>query len=97
MQPAVAKKVYGVVMTSSPGWMPRAISATSSASVPEVTPMPNWHCEYAATSFSSASTSGPTMKYLRVRDAVDRRAASPRGSSRTGPSGPTGGSVGCRT
>ena len=45
MQPPVAKKVYGVVITSSPGPMPTAISATSSASVPEVTPMPNWHCE----------------------------------------------------
>ena len=41
MQPPVAKKVYGVVMISSPGWTPRVISETNSASVPEVTPTPN--------------------------------------------------------
>ena len=38
--PAVAKKVKGEVITSSPGPMPSAISASSSASVPEETPMP---------------------------------------------------------
>ena len=36
--PAVAKKVYGLVITSSPGWMPSAINAISSASVPDETP-----------------------------------------------------------
>ena len=35
--PAVAKKVNGVVITSSPGPTPSAISAASSASVPEET------------------------------------------------------------
>ena len=37
----MAKKLYGVVITSSPGWRSIAISATSKASVPEVTPIPN--------------------------------------------------------
>ena len=38
MAPAVAKNVYGVVTTSSPGPIPRAIIAASSASVPEEMP-----------------------------------------------------------
>ena len=38
MQPAVAKNVYGVVITASPGPIPRAISAASWASVPELMP-----------------------------------------------------------
>jgi len=37
IDPAVAKDEYGVVMTSSPAWMPSAISATSRASVPDET------------------------------------------------------------
>ena len=40
MVPAVAKNVYGVVMTASPAPMSRAISAASKASVPEDMPMP---------------------------------------------------------
>ena len=39
MEPAVAKNEYVLVMTSSPGPTPSAIRATSSASVPEDTPM----------------------------------------------------------
>jgi hypothetical protein len=39
MQPAVAKNVNGVVMTSSPWPMPSAISATINASVPLETPI----------------------------------------------------------
>jgi hypothetical protein len=39
MTSAVATKVKGVVMTSSPGPMSRAIRATSRASVPLETPM----------------------------------------------------------
>ena len=35
---AVAKNVLAVVMTSSPGSMPRAMKASQSASVPEFTP-----------------------------------------------------------
>ena len=38
--PAVAKKEYGVVTTSSPGPMSSAMRATSSASVPDETPIP---------------------------------------------------------
>ncbi len=38
MAPTVAKNVYGVVMTSSPGPMPSAIRQTSSASEPDETP-----------------------------------------------------------
>ena len=40
MVPAVAKNVNGLVMTSSPAPMSSAMSASSSASVPEETPMP---------------------------------------------------------
>ena len=80
MQPPVAKKVYGVVMISSPGWTPRAISETNSASVPEVTPTPKGHCEYAAISFSRPSTSGPPMKAC----ASATRSNAARHSSRIG-------------
>ena len=41
--PAVAKKVNGLVMTASPGPISSAMSASSSASVPEETPMPKRH------------------------------------------------------
>ena len=40
MVPAVAKKVNGLVITASPGPIPSAMSASSSASVPEDTPIP---------------------------------------------------------
>ncbi len=40
MVPAVAKNVNGLVMTASPGPMPSAMSASSSASVPDDTPIP---------------------------------------------------------
>ena len=43
MVPAVAKNVKGLVITASPGPIPSAISATSSASVPEDSPMPWRH------------------------------------------------------
>ena len=36
----VAKNVYGLVMTSCSGPMSSAMSASNSASVPELTPMP---------------------------------------------------------
>jgi hypothetical protein len=39
MASAVAKKVKGVVITSSPGPTPRARRAMTKASVPEFTPM----------------------------------------------------------
>jgi hypothetical protein len=40
MVPAVAKKVNGVVMTASPAPISSVMSARSSASVPDETPMP---------------------------------------------------------
>ena len=61
--PAVAKKEYGVVITSSPAFRPIAIKAASRASVPDETPIANGTPQYAATSSSSAVTSGPRMKY----------------------------------
>jgi hypothetical protein len=61
MVPAVAKNVNGVVMTSSPGPISRAMSATSNASVPEETPMPYRHWQYAATLASSSRVAGPRM------------------------------------
>src|SRR5579883_2345237 len=56
---AVAKKVYGVVMTSSPGPIPRAIKGSSRASVPEPQPTPRAAPQYSASSASSCATSGP--------------------------------------
>ena len=42
IEPAVAKNVYGEVITSSPGPTPEAISAISKASVPDETPTAYW-------------------------------------------------------
>ena len=53
MQPAVAKKEYVVVMTSSPRPMPSAIRTASSASVPEETVMA---CRVSSARPSSASS-----------------------------------------
>ena len=60
--PAVAKKVYGVVMTSSPGPMFSAMRQASRASLPDDTPIPWEQFEYAAMAFSHCSTFGPRMK-----------------------------------
>jgi hypothetical protein len=58
---AVAMNVNGVVITSSPGLVPSAISAISSASVPDATVM-QWRAPvYAASRPSSSATSGPMM------------------------------------
>ena len=60
MVSAVAAKVKGVVMTSSPGFRSSAISAISSASVPLATPCSAWRrSEGGAASISF--TSGPMM------------------------------------
>ena len=61
IEPAVAKNVYGLVITSSPAPMSRAISDNSRASVPELTPTQFLAWQYAATAFSSCPTSGPLM------------------------------------
>src|SRR5690606_26957619 len=58
---AVAKKVKGVVITSSPGPIPRASSVRTRASVPLATPTPWAAPQRAATSSSRACTSGPRI------------------------------------
>src|SRR5262245_18706554 len=59
---AVAKKVKGDVITSSPGWMRSAISASRSASDPEAQPTAYEASQYAAISFSNSATSDPRIK-----------------------------------
>ena len=61
MVPAVAKNVYAGQITSSPAPTSRAMSATSRASVPELTPMAWSTPMYCAHSASSPCTSGPRM------------------------------------
>jgi hypothetical protein len=61
MVSAVAAKVKGVVMTSSPGPRSSAISAISSASVPLATVMQCRAPLKAASAASSSATSGPMM------------------------------------
>jgi hypothetical protein len=56
---AVAKNVNGTVITSSPGFTSRAMSAISSASVPLATPMQCFAPTYSASRCSSSVTSGP--------------------------------------
>lgn len=61
MASAVAMKENGVVMTSSPGSTPSAMSEISSASVPEDTVM-QWRApQNAARLPSNCATSGPMM------------------------------------
>src|SRR5262245_50561521 len=60
--PTVAKNVYVVVITSSPGPMFSAIRQASRASLPDDTPTPCAHAEYFAIAFSHSSTFGPRMK-----------------------------------
>src|SRR5262245_3819774 len=61
-QPAVAKNEYVLVTTSSPGPISSAISAASTASVPDDMPRACGVCRYASSSRSMPSTSGPMMK-----------------------------------
>ena len=73
MQPAVAKNEIGAcVITSSPGPMSSAISATSSASVPDETPMACGTPRRAATSRSKAVDFGAHDEALAVADARER-------------------------
>ena len=58
---AVAAKVKGVVITSSPAFTPSAISAISSASVPLETVTQCFVPAKVASAASSAFTSGPMM------------------------------------
>jgi hypothetical protein len=69
MASAVAMKVKGVVITSSPRPTPSAISAISNASVPEATVM-QWRAPvYRARRSSSSATSGPMMYWPWSRTA----------------------------
>ena len=61
MAPAVAKNVYGVVITSSPGPMSSAIRLTSRASLPEETVTACGEPQYAASFASHSVTVGPRM------------------------------------
>src|SRR5258708_24539155 len=59
--PTVAKNVYGVVITSSPGPMFSAIKQANKASVPDETPTACEHPLYCAIACSHCSTFGPRM------------------------------------
>ncbi len=61
IDPAVAKKVYGVVITSSPGPIPSAISAISRASLPDETVTAWAQPQYGASLLSHSATAGPRM------------------------------------
>jgi len=63
MHPAVAKNVYGVVMTSSPGPIPSVIRAHRRASVPLETPTAAAQPLYLAIASSICFTCGPLMKW----------------------------------
>src|SRR5215469_15991173 len=64
---AEAKKLKAVVITASPACTPAAASASQSASVPEEQPTASAAPQKAATSRSSASTSGPRIKCCEAR------------------------------
>ncbi len=78
--PAVAKNEYVVVTTSSPALMSSAISASSSASVPDETAIAWRTSSIRASSSSSAVTSGPMMN----RWLSQTRVIAARMSSRSG-------------
>src|SRR5271166_5045503 len=73
MEPAVATKLKGVVMTSSPGPIPAAMRARMRASVPEAHPMAYLAPSFVAISSSNCCTSGPRMN---CRDSKTRETAS---------------------
>jgi len=73
MVPAVAKNVKGLVMTASPGPIPSAMSASSSASVPEETPIPWRHWLYAANARLELLDARPQDEVLIRADLFDRR------------------------
>ena len=69
MAPAVAKKVNGVVITSSPGWRSSALSGSSRASVPLAQPM-------ACLVWESRGHGGLELRHLGAHDealALDHR------------------------
>ena len=62
MAPAVAKNVYGVVITSSPGARFSVLSGSNSPSVPLAQAMANFAPQRSATAPSSRATCSPMMK-----------------------------------
>ena len=72
MHPAVAKNEKVLVMTSSPGPMPSAISATRSASVPDDTPMASADAERGGELALERLDFRPLDEPLAVADARDR-------------------------
>ncbi len=73
MAPAVAKNEYVDVTTSSPARMSSAISASSSASVPDDTDDGVAHAEHPRHFFLERGDLGPHDEPLAVADALDRR------------------------
>src|SRR5215471_3341737 len=61
MELALAKKLKGEVITSSPGEIPAAINASHNASVPEAQPIASLVAQREANSRSKATTSSPRM------------------------------------
>src|SRR5262249_13256239 len=71
IEPAVATKLKGVVMTSSPAPTPAAIKARTSASEPEAQETANFALNSFAYSSSRALTSAPKMKiWLSITPAM---------------------------
>src|SRR5437899_6157336 len=65
MHPTVAKNVYGVVMTASPGPIPSAMRIASNASVTDETPKACGDLQYPQIAFSNGFTFGPIIiRYL---------------------------------
>ncbi len=73
MTPAVAKKVKGEVMTSSPGRTSRAIRAMSRASVPEETPTAKLGAGVGGDRLFEGLDLGAHDEVLGVADFVDDR------------------------
>src|SRR5580704_40029 len=76
----VAMNVCGTVRTISPAWIPAAIKAKRSASVPLFTPTQYFASQYSANSFSRPSTSGPPMKPAVVITLLHTSSNSPSSS-----------------
>ncbi len=75
--PAVATKLLGTVMTSSPGPTPRARRAKKSASVPELSPIA-WAAPHArAKRPSNWATCGPSTNWQRLNSSSTRATTVP--------------------
>ncbi len=77
MAPAVATKLLGTVITSSPGPTPSALRAKKSASVPEFRPTA-WAVPQArAKRASNAATWGPSTNWQRLNSSITRATTAP--------------------